>query len=223
MPKYKPDKNCVLYLEGQQDPYSSTIKDLSGFGNHGTITGTKPYWTQTNKGLVVNTFNDSDIVILASHSASLNITGDLTIECWVKRDSTDVSYGLMIIKGPEASTPYEILWNDMGTNPAQFIYIHQKVGGGTQAVTSSSNWTNDVWWHLRFVRDLDGNINIFRNDVADIVAVATDGVPLGTDTNQLYIGMRSDGHYFKGQIGLLRLANYIAPSHFQQERYLFGV
>jgi len=36
---YKPDSSCVLYLEGQQDPQSSTIRDLSGKGNHGTIAG----------------------------------------------------------------------------------------------------------------------------------------------------------------------------------------
>ncbi len=37
--KYQPDASTIVWLPGQDDAYSSTIRDRSGKGNNGTISG----------------------------------------------------------------------------------------------------------------------------------------------------------------------------------------
>ncbi|KKK77854.1 hypothetical protein LCGC14_2849430, partial [marine sediment metagenome] len=46
---YEPDASCVLWLLGQDDAYSTTIRDRSGQGNHGTINDAT--WARTGQGL----------------------------------------------------------------------------------------------------------------------------------------------------------------------------
>jgi hypothetical protein len=72
--------SCVLYLEGQQDPQSSTIRDLSGYNNHGTIIGAT--WSRLPSGLWVNSFDGTNDYISCG-AVVFDWNSDFTYIGWV--------------------------------------------------------------------------------------------------------------------------------------------
>ncbi len=80
---FRPDANTVLWLPGQDDPQSSTIRDRSGKGNDGTLVGTT--WAQNSKGFWVQSFDGADDVTTVSAAASINnlFDGGGTSICWM--------------------------------------------------------------------------------------------------------------------------------------------
>ncbi len=82
---FRPDANTVLWLPGQDDAYSTTIRDRSGKGNDGTILGAS--WNRNSQGLwYLDCDGTDDYVTIADH-ASLKITGDMTIKIWINPDA----------------------------------------------------------------------------------------------------------------------------------------
>lgn len=188
---------CVFYAPlWRPDLGGSTFYDLAG---HNLCTVYGATWGSQGR-----TF-DGDDYISIPHSDSLNITGDLTIAIGFKVTSI-TSYRTLVIKGAEAGTPYELIFNDTVN---QFFYLHQKVGGGNQQVVSSSNWVINTWWYLVLTRDVDGNISIYRNGVLDAAPTTTVGTPLSDSTNDILIGKRSDGYFFPGLISELLITNRV--------------
>lgn len=75
------DKDLVLYLsfdEGKGD----VVADQSDKGNHGTIMG-DPIWTEGKYGKALE-FNGSTDYVEVPMSASLEITGAVTVMAWIK-------------------------------------------------------------------------------------------------------------------------------------------
>jgi hypothetical protein len=100
-PSYKPKwwptpSSCVLYLEGQQDAQSAKIRDLSGYGNHGTITGTT--WVRLPSGLwVTNHDNVDDVISCGTMGGQIN--APLTCLAWIKSNDYSRSYKEIFYKG----------------------------------------------------------------------------------------------------------------------------
>ena len=90
--KFTPDANTVLWLPGQDDAYSGTIRDRSGFSNNGTITGA--VWIRLPSGLWYLSFDGTDDKVTIVASASLLLgSGDFTLEFWVYKTAlTDAEY-----------------------------------------------------------------------------------------------------------------------------------
>jgi len=61
---------AVLWLPGQDDAYSATIRDRSGKGNHGTITGA--LWKRLPSGLWYLDFDGTDDNVNCGSAASLD-------------------------------------------------------------------------------------------------------------------------------------------------------
>jgi len=127
---YKRVNNCVLYLEGQQDAVSGTIKDLSGYGNHGTITGATD--VRIGSGLRVKYFDGTDDYITCGDGVSLDCTTGLTMMCWI---NTSVAGSNTFIMGRDsaASRNYYLLFS---ANQLAFICFV-----GDSAVTSGNDAT----------------------------------------------------------------------------------
>lgn len=92
---------------------SGNIQDASGNGNIGTPTG-----TTVVTGIVSNArdFNGSSDFINLGNASVLNITGDLSIEAWVKVDS--YASGLAVVtwaNGSYTLFPYHVAINTTGT------------------------------------------------------------------------------------------------------------
>ncbi len=79
-PAFKPDANTVLWLPGQDDAFSSTIRDRSGFGNDGTLTNGVT-WERGSKGLWGQRYNGSDDYVDAD--STLTQLASTTVGTWM--------------------------------------------------------------------------------------------------------------------------------------------
>ena len=79
---FRPDANTVLWFPGQDDAYSSTIRDRSGQGNNGTITGAT-WKNDTPSGLWYLSYMPNNYVDCGTDSSTNFISGDFTLGAWI--------------------------------------------------------------------------------------------------------------------------------------------
>jgi len=220
---YKKVNNCVLWLPGQDDPQSATIRDRSGLNNHGTITGAT--WARTSSGLWYLNFDGTDDYINCGSDSSLRITGAITLMAWVNRQNDTLEANIMGKFGALAPNyAYRLIF--ASTNVLRF----QTSVDGTAVVTSSSTATyTDAIWRLVTATFDGGNQYIYANET--LVAGPNAQTSIHDNTTELfYIGMTTIGAIwdYLGYIALPRVFNRGLSSLeirniYQQEKSLFGV
>jgi len=216
---YKVSKSdCVLWLPGQDDQQSAIIRDRSGFGNHGTITGAT--WVRLPSGLWVMNFDGNDYVDCGAGS-SLDITTTLTLMAWAK--TTNNNSGGIIIKDNSAAQRSYLLHFD--TNIIRF----QVLGlDDTYLDWTSATWY-DGYWHF-IVGAYDGSTKKIYFDGTEKASEASTG-SISTGTTSLRIGNRNAGVndlLLIGQVALPRVFSRASSASeiaqiYNQERHLFRV
>jgi hypothetical protein len=230
--KWGSGSGCVLYLNGQQDANSSTIKDLSGYGNHGTITGAT--WVRLPSGLMVNSFDGVELnvnEIDCGHNILISNNQSFSVLSWVYR-TADNYKGIV---GKDDGVVREWFMSDQTTGRLR-VRIYQT---NATAVTSDSD--NNVipintWTMVAFTVNVSA-VKIyyyaFSNGGQKIVTPdmtqAWDGTIKNSNVPAIRIGMFFTGDYrWAGYIGLSHIFNTaLSPTQingiFQSERSLFGV
>ena len=228
---FRPDANTVLWLPGQDDPQSSTIRDRSGFGNDGAITGA--LWVRNSKGLWGLDFDGADDIVDLGSAASLdNIwDGGAATECWVDADSDgEMDAGDIFEK---SAWFWHVDGEAVGKVRLRMSVAFDGASGGNWRSTTTQ-LTIGIPHHCLVTYDSD---NVANNPLfyVDGVSVAVTEVttPVGTrvsdGASNLFLGNRSDGaRTFDGTLYLARMYNAIPPVgtaaiHYRQERGLFGV
>lgn len=147
----------------------------------------------------------------AADSASLSITGNITLELWVKLDSSPgsgVIYTLiskLLATGNQRS--YEFYYhNDGGTLKLGFITSDD--GSGADVLTVNNTLATDTWIHLAIVWTASTATAEFFKNGASIGSSAGAKTSLFNSTALLNIG-RSEGvgNYFNGKIDDVRIWN----------------
>ncbi|MEA3225189.1 MAG: LamG domain-containing protein [Planctomycetota bacterium] len=125
-------------------PFEGDASDVSGNNNHAVVYGaqlTEDRFGNANHAYLFDGFNDT---IEAPHSASLDITGPITLSCWVKAQNIYWRTGL-IIKAPDPmpDVGYKLrtYWDKAHMG---LVYYPPKTGGGA----GSDTLVNDNVWHL---------------------------------------------------------------------------
>lgn len=222
MPKYAPPSSCVLYLEGQQDAYSATIKDLSGNNNHGTIYGAT--WTRLPSGLWGLDFDGSDDKVVVTHNANQLLTTGGTILSWFKADTIGETAGRIVDKSEST----------VGGNGYELhIYPANTVGftvNGGSTITTAAIVTYGVWWFHAVTFAANATVTHYLNGVVTGTPAATGALAGITTTNDLTIGNYAvdTTRTFDGIIALPRIFNVVLTATqianiYNQERHLFGV
>ncbi len=238
-PKYWPvEPGCALYLEGQQDPQSSTIRDLSGYGNHGTIYGAT--WVRESKGFWILSYDGADDYTACADSTSLRPTS-LCIRVWVNvPDWTPAAYSVLTGKS----------LNALATS-ATFICALTGAGGlfrlQIERITGAQypTWDYDVsgfpvnTWHCFEISHIRSAYNATDTImIVDGVEVATTytanghaaaaleyaayPVSIGGVRGAAVTSYKAAGKIWLAYLGTARTATQ-AIGDYQKERWLFGV
>ena len=139
---FRPNANTVLWLPGQDDAYSATIRDRSGQGNDGTITGAT--WARTGQGLWYLSFDGVDDRIQIADNAIL-YNASLTVLLWARRDNrNDIHY---LLENHDANIP-RIYWSN-----ASDILVPSS--GTTYVDTVQTTTATQQVWHFIVVTGFD--------------------------------------------------------------------
>ena len=174
----------------------TTVTDLSGNGNTGTLTNTT--WTSTAKFGNALVFNGSNSKVSINDAASLHLTAGMTLEAWVNPYVLSAAWRDIIYKGNDNY----FLEGTSDTGAA--------AGGGTfgsadVTTHASTSLPANSWSHLALTYD-GATLRIYVNG-AQVSNIAQTGSIL-TSTNPLEIGGDSIfGQYFAGTIDEVRVYN----------------
>ncbi len=218
---FRPDANTVLWLPGQDDPQSATIRDRSGKGNDGTIIGAT--WAKTGQGLSYLDFDGADDAVTITRTDSLKFgAGDFTLESWAKpTNAADERY--IISTYNAASAGWSLLLQTNGT-----IRAIIRDGVSTLDPPRTLDIDDGEWHHVVFTRV--GSVGTLYDNVTN-TTTATQALG-STDNNlDLAVGSQAVITPIKSMLGGITLTRVykgiglsaaVIAEHFKRERHLFG-
>jgi hypothetical protein len=145
---YLLDKNTILLLHFDNDLNNRSYLAPNGTGNLQNLTGEAS--TVLNLG---NSYKTTSLLSVPHH-ANLNMTGDWTIEAWVKLNSYNTNNNMYLFWKPGNIDPYQSNYS-LEVNPwwgnvfygYYFSGIDNRIG-----LTGASPMLNE-WYHVAFIRD----------------------------------------------------------------------
>lgn len=172
----------------------TTVKDLSGNGNTGTLVNAS--WTTSGKYRGALSFNGTSSMVKVNDSASLDLTTGMTLEAWVCPSS--VSGGRDVIY--KSSNIYYLVGSSTTQN-------RPSAGGSyaTSAVTGSYAISRNVWTHLAATFD-GATMRLYAN--GKLVGSRAQTGTIRTSSGALTIGGDTVvGRFFAGRIDDIRIYN----------------
>jgi hypothetical protein len=213
---YTPAPNTALLL--QFDASSGTlVTDFSGNSNNGTMSCTfflcsTPTFTTGNIGMGnAGSFTGiQNTLCRVPHAASLNTTGDLTVETWVKPNTQlQTPQAGIITKGSGTFESYSL--DVLNTRYRFFV---RNAGFAAQfAVSSTQTIDTGRWTHVAGVYDsVTPALSIYIDGVLSSSTTAAPGAR-GIDTHELSIGSRQSASAdynlgFQGAIDAVQVINF---------------
>jgi len=179
---------------GFNEGSGSSVADLSGNSNEGTLTSGVSWATQGKFGNAL-VFNGSGGRVDIADAASLRLTGTMTLEAWVKPATVSSSWRDVIYKGND--NYYLLATTSQAGLP----------GGraGANQVFGTSALPTNTWTHLAVTYD-KATLRLYVNGVLASSVAYTGSIP--TSTYPLQIGGDSIyGQYFQGVIDEVRVYN----------------
>ena len=182
----------IPFFEGS----GTKVLDVSGKGNHGTITDA--VWTRDENGVAM-TFNGTSAYIDCGNDASLNITDAITIEAWVKGDMHEAA--LAMAKDGGSTRAWQFWVNTNG----YFDWIIWNSGGTLKRCKTNAELSDDIWYHL--VGTYNGSQQKLFVDGVEQTDVETWSDTIKSSPNViLAIGAKSNGTVnFNGTIKGVRI------------------
>jgi len=212
--------NSVLWLPGQDDAYSATIRDRSGNGTDGTIIGAT--WAQNPQGLWVIDHDGDDDYIEATCPQCNFTTGAFSGVIWVQFDAIG-AHNYLICRGLLITDGW---YFDVETGGYLEINTSQ-AGANQQSYSAAGTVTTGSWLCLGFTRD-GAACKVYINGVDSTAGSGTHINPL-TSARTLKIGIDDNlTNDLDGQTALHTIIGAVWTvgqhlSFYQQTRHLFGV
>jgi hypothetical protein len=197
-----PGAEPVAYWNFEERSGTSTT-DKSGNNNTGTLTN-GPTWTAGKIGSGLN-LSPSNSYVSVADATALNITGDLTVEAWVKPNVIDSTSRVFLEKGDGASAAnrqYALRLNS--SNRWEFFLYTGSTTNSTPDNTttpSTSRWDhvvgvrsgNTIYIYVNGVLRNSTTVSGSTNSSSSILAIGKAGAALG---------------YFGGQVDEVKIFNY---------------
>jgi prepilin-type N-terminal cleavage/methylation domain-containing protein len=136
-------------LVGEWTFEDGTANDISGYGNNGTVTGAALVPDRKNRVNKAYSFNGTSGYINVTNGESLNITGDITIEAWIKPNLESTGRGGQIFQKHS--------WNNCGyrfqiAQRNGYVYFYTFQSGANQRTEASSAISYGQWNHVAVTR-----------------------------------------------------------------------
>ncbi len=152
-------------------------------------------------------------------TSSLNITGSLTVEAWIKPDGNAANLARAIVaRFPNSTTPNAgYFFRLTSSNQLKFTIYN----GGSKSITGGTVLTNDNWYHVAGVYDsAQQRLSVYVNGRSDAAPVSSAIAP-GSVDNGLRVGASSDATdpiLFTGNIDEVRVtADAVYQSNFDTQ------
>jgi hypothetical protein len=167
---------------------SQSAVDSSTNANHGTLAGSAGYSTSV-PSVGSLSLNGTSAYAQIPNSASLNITGPVTVEAWVKTNSTANQSIAERYSGTDGGYALRI-WQGKLT----FLTIHD--ANNVDSISSTSNLTTNVWHHVAGVYDNQGGqLRVYLDGALEGYKASTFAPASGT--SPLVIGANAAPAYYK--------------------------
>jgi prepilin-type N-terminal cleavage/methylation domain-containing protein len=194
------------------------VLDSSGYGNNGTVYGgAVPVAGMEQLGNALQ-FDGVNDYVDCGNSASLDITGDITVELW----ATGVYGGggrTLISKG-------NILFGNDPGYAFQYASVPAKLylvmGNGTSNLQKNMSLDSFGWTHLAFTRNSSGVVNTYKNGAFYSVNTLTGDID---NTYSLLIGESGNASApnWNGLVDGVRIYSTVLTSAQVQSQYYAGL
>jgi hypothetical protein len=186
---------------------STTVPDVSGTGNNGTVSGAT--WTTLGRFAGAFSFDGVNDRIDIGDSATLDLTGAFTLEAWVYPTATS-GWRTVILKEQTNGLTYALYARENTARPSGWV----NTGGVDQSVAGATALPLNTWTHL--VTTFDGSaLRLYVNGI--LVQTSAASGAAAVSTGALRIGGNAIwGEYFKGRIDEVRVYNRaLSPAEVQ--------
>jgi len=196
----------------------STVKDISGYGNNGTLEGDTHFVSPDINGYALS-FDGTGDYIDCGDDESLNIVEAITVEAWLKLNTTQGRYVGIITKAD----------SNLYSNQSYGLYFDRDTGGGqiwfliADGISRDKTFFTAVfneWIHVVGVLD-DSELRIYKNSIMQQEIDRTRD-PQRT-INHLRIGFMYGQSYFSGLIDEVRIYAEALPATEIQKHYVQGL
>lgn len=133
------------------EPSGTNAADVKGLNagtyvNAPTLAQAGPILNDTDTAVL---FNGTDEYVTVANSASLNITGSLTLEAWAKPTGTGLGEKSLIMKSYTSHNPPYYQYGLTLYGPTNAITFYVSIAGVWQFTqAASSGYLEDVWQHF---------------------------------------------------------------------------
>jgi len=191
-------EDLVLLFPFDQDS-GATATDLSGNGNHGTVSATR---AEGKFGQAVQ-FDGVDDAIRVQHSSSLVFSNAITVEAWVNLDAGAGSAKIMQKKAVSGSGPGGFIFGAWFANPAGHAFEVYDTQGQQHIGDTGVAPVRGTWQHVAGTFD-GSTINMYLDGVLK-KSTAYQG-SFGANTDELLIGIQSNNLMpLKGKLDDIRI------------------
>lgn len=196
--------------EAAWDGTANEIRDQSGTGAHGNLTGSAD--TATGKVNRCAAFVDSSWVTIGAGHAALAINGDLTVAAWIKTSNSTRTAMMIFDDGGLAAT------TNYGLKVASGILIYAHGNGVAEEVeTSATGVATGNWIHVVAVCDSQTTRFYFDGEAGATSVMTVDNIASGTSRRISSNNNAIDN--FDGEIDEVALWNRALTANEVKEMY----
>lgn len=190
----------------------NVLRDLSGFGNNGTFTGT-PGWLNGERGQVLDLPGSSDWVDLGDKNVFS--PSAISWSFWAKFDTEVATQQGIISKRTNPGVNEYVIYEQLTPN-----YLHSIVwpsGGQLSVLVDFDSAWRGPWINIVMTYDSVSGANLYVNSVFQ-----SNGAANGTivdDTGSLRFGEDHYGNEFNGKLSDIRVYDHTLSASVRQEIY----
>lgn len=149
----------------------------------------------------------------ATDTAALSITGDLTVECWVKFTSMPADRACLVTKPNAVGDAYDAYHLELNKNGANYdLRGLTHIGAVTQVVTYASwNPATATWYHVAYTRTSASGVQKITVDGVEVASVSNTTGAANNSTSAVYLGRFGDATALNldGRLSLVRIWNAV--------------